>query len=169
MCIRDRLLCVYCISPQIHKLTWLVPRLEEVSKDLSSDLLALGLVVIHDALRSCEHNVPELTGWEKVGDPLLVGGGGHVESGGDNTTLVDTPGEVDYNLAGTVVVDNLELTNVTVLHHHLKELDDHLAAWPDENLTLPAALGVSDALKSCLLYTSPSPRDRTRSRMPSSA
>src|SRR5665811_2422426 len=26
-----------------------------------------------------------------------------------------------------------------------------------------------DALKACLLYTSPSPRDRTRSRMPSSA
>ena len=27
----------------------------------------------------------------------------------------------------------------------------------------------SDILKACLLYTSPSPRDRTRSRMPSSA
>ena len=26
-----------------------------------------------------------------------------------------------------------------------------------------------DMLKACLLYTSPSPRDRTRSRMPSSA
>ena len=28
---------------------------------------------------------------------------------------------------------------------------------------------VSPTIKSCLLYTSPSPRDRTRSRMPSSA
>ena len=27
----------------------------------------------------------------------------------------------------------------------------------------------AEELKSCLLYTSPSPRDRTRSRMPSSA
>ena len=27
----------------------------------------------------------------------------------------------------------------------------------------------SENIKSCLLYTSPSPRDRTRSRMPSSA
>ena len=27
----------------------------------------------------------------------------------------------------------------------------------------------NEALESCLLYTSPSPRDRTRSRMPSSA
>ena len=30
-------------------------------------------------------------------------------------------------------------------------------------------LGVYDPLGLCLLYTSPSPRDRTRSRMPSSA
>ena len=29
--------------------------------------------------------------------------------------------------------------------------------------------GVSDISEICLLYTSPSPRDRTRSRMPSSA
>ena len=28
---------------------------------------------------------------------------------------------------------------------------------------------ISDLIKACLLYTSPSPRDRTRSRMPSSA
>ena len=29
--------------------------------------------------------------------------------------------------------------------------------------------GLNIFVKSCLLYTSPSPRDRTRSRMPSSA
>ena len=31
------------------------------------------------------------------------------------------------------------------------------------------ALGISAVMIGCLLYTSPSPRDRTRSRMPSSA
>ena len=30
-------------------------------------------------------------------------------------------------------------------------------------------LSASEVAKTCLLYTSPSPRDRTRSRMPSSA
>ena len=34
---------------------------------------------------------------------------------------------------------------------------------------IAAAVGINDSVKSCLLYTSPSPRDRTRSRMPSSA
>ena len=29
--------------------------------------------------------------------------------------------------------------------------------------------GITDVISTCLLYTSPSPRDRTRSRMPSSA
>jgi len=32
-----------------------------------------------------------------------------------------------------------------------------------------AELHVGDEIMTCLLYTSPSPRDRTRSRMPSSA
>ena len=32
-----------------------------------------------------------------------------------------------------------------------------------------ARAGLDPLLESCLLYTSPSPRDRTRSRMPSSA
>ena len=38
-----------------------------------------------------------------------------------------------------------------------------LALMPD------AHLGMGARQASCLLYTSPSPRDRTRSRMPSSA
>ena len=36
-------------------------------------------------------------------------------------------------------------------------------------LALPLALQRSVGRRACLLYTSPSPRDRTRSRMPSSA
>ena len=50
--------------------------------------------------------------------------------------------------------------------------DTHTEAW----LTAAALTGpdgeetdILDQFQSCLLYTSPSPRDRTRSRMPSSA
>ena len=79
-----------------------------------------------------------------------------------------------------------ELTSAT---HHLAELDEQvsaLIAQPDQNgiywLELAAENERTDAdplfrlsLRAaplqvgCLLYTSPSPRDRTRSRMPSSA
>ena len=44
------------------------------------------------------------------------------------------------------------------------ELDRSLRKAPEENVGKETALIVP-----CLLYTSPSPRDRTRSRMPSSA
>ena len=53
---------------------------------------------------------------------------------------------------------------------------DELQGWFDEYLKLEEDLtrlqGSVDAvtyIATCLLYTSPSPRDRTRSRMPSSA
>ena len=42
-----------------------------------------------------------------------------------------------------------------------------IGTWID--VGLPSAERLHRASKACLLYTSPSPRDRTRSRMPSSA
>ena len=40
---------------------------------------------------------------------------------------------------------------------------------PDDTPSLPGSLASLPLREACLLYTSPSPRDRTRSRMPSSA
>ena len=50
--------------------------------------------------------------------------------------------------------------------------NQHYSAGNDsiQTLDLIEACGDAEAFcRSCLLYTSPSPRDRTRSRMPSSA
>ena len=61
-------------------------------------------------------------------------------------------------------------TLVVVDHNNNKleksTLNTIKAAIQLENVDL---LVLSDSCKDCLLYTSPSPRDRTRSRMPSSA
>ena len=62
----------------------------------------------------------------------------------------------------------------------LCQLGPNMVVYPDENQKIAAAsISPGDisqrraqmpaTVKGCLLYTSPSPRDRTRSRMPSSA
>ena len=48
------------------------------------------------------------------------------------------------------------------------DLVDLVSELKSRNLALPLLIRFDDIL-DCLLYTSPSPRDRTRSRMPSSA
>ena len=61
---------------------------------------------------------------------------------------------------------------------HVKEMELRLqgefASHPSQPLVIAAlkgllSAGLGDSINFCLLYTSPSPRDRTRSRMPSSA
>ena len=54
-------------------------------------------------------------------------------------------------------------------HIVVKDIDITAEAGTFTTLLGPNGCGKSTLLKSCLLYTSPSPRDRTRSRMPSSA
>ena len=52
---------------------------------------------------------------------------------------------------------------------HSKGLDGHSDADALLHAITDAVLGAIGEVDICLLYTSPSPRDRTRSRMPSSA
>lgn len=90
---------------------------------------------------------PELTGREQVVGPLLNVDDGHIEPGGDDSALVQATGQVDNDLAGPVVVDDLELANVAVLHHDRQELDDHLGAGTQQDLSLAALLSVVNALE----------------------
>ena len=46
---------------------------------------------------------------------------------------------------------------------------EHRSKWFATSKTYPILLQEDNKIRSCLLYTSPSPRDATLSRMPSSA
>jgi hypothetical protein len=97
-------------------------------------VLSAGLLVIHNTVGGGEHQLTELAGRKQVGSQLLNLVQGHVESGRDDTALVQTTEQVDDNLAASVIIDNLEVTNVSVLLHNLQKLDDNLGARTDENL-----------------------------------
>jgi len=122
--------------------------LVEHTKDLATSVLAASFLMVHDTSRGSQDDVTELTGRKQVGGPLFEIGKLDVETGGDNTALVDATNKLDNDLARTVVIDLLELANVTVLLHDRKELDDDLGGRTDKNLTLSTLLGVVDVVQS---------------------
>ncbi len=70
--------------------------------------------------------LPELARRQEVVGPLFDLANANIEPGGDDSNLVQATGQVDDNLATTVIINNLEFTNVTVLHHDFEEADDNL-------------------------------------------
>ena len=94
----------------------------------------------------------ELTRCKQRLKSFLVVTGKHREvegykSGYWSKQLIQQIGELDYKNEGDILM----------LEHHLKNLEIARKKFSQANRQI------------CLLYTSPSPRDRTRSRMPSSA
>ena len=65
----------------------------------------------------------------------------------------------------------MELVNISVMNPDQK--DYHLYVYENDGKIVgyhcTGKRPLTDGVYDCLLYTSPSPRDRTRSRMPSSA
>lgn len=111
-------------------------------------MLSSGLFVVHDAVRRGQDDVAKLTRWQQVLGPGLDRVDGHIKSGADHSAFVQASVQVDDDLAGSVVVDDLELANVAVLHHHCEELDRDFGARSQEHLTLVLLLGIVEGLES---------------------
>ena len=90
--------------------------------------------MVHNTVWGSEDEVTELTRGEQVGSKLLNLVQGDVKSWRNDTALVQSTKKVDDNLTTSMVVDDLELSNVSVLLHDLEELDNDLRAGTDENL-----------------------------------
>ena len=105
--------------------------LVEESDDLACDVFSPRLLVIHDTGRSGEHDVAELTGWQKLDDPLLHVDELDVVAGADHAGFVDAgessvqrskrksqmmmclPAvELNDDLAIAMIIDLLELADV---------------------------------------------------------
>ena len=90
------------------------------------------------------------------------------------------------NFIKSKIIKNTRTRSKENIAKHYDLGNDFFSLWLDETLTYSSAIfdeknsnlsaaqnnkyqKLIDLIKPCLLYTSPSPRDRTRSRMPSSA
>ena len=83
------------------------------------------------------------------------------------TTLIIMDG---FGLAPAADDNAVTLAKTPVLDKLFKEYAHTTLSASGLDVGLPAGqMGNSEVGHTCLLYTSPSPRDRTRSRMPSSA
>jgi len=105
---------IACLSPGYIASHHIIfeQHLVEETKDLSSNVLPPGLLVVHDTSRGSEDNVTELTRGQQLDDPLLHVAELDVVAGRDDTGLVDAAVELDDNLAVAVVIDLLELANI---------------------------------------------------------
>merc|ERR1712127_897290 len=94
---------------------FLVSRLVEEAEHLATNLLPTSLLVVHDAGRGGHHDLPEQTRGQQAADPVLDLGHLKVVARADHAALVEAAVELNHDLATTVVIDELELTNVAVL------------------------------------------------------
>jgi hypothetical protein len=78
----------------------------------TTHVLSSSLLVVHDTGRGGQDDLTERTGGQQEGDPVLDGVQGDVESGRDNTGLVQSTVELDDDLAASVVIDDFEFTDV---------------------------------------------------------
>jgi hypothetical protein len=89
------------------------PFLVEETQNLPSHVLSPCFLMIHDASRRCEDNEAELTGRKQFDNPFLKVTKLHIVAWTDDAGLVETPIELNHDLAVAVIIDLFEFANVT--------------------------------------------------------
>jgi type II secretory pathway component PulJ len=97
----------------IHRSSHTDRLLVEEPNDLACSVFPSCLLMVHDTSRCCENNVAKLTRWQQLDDPFLEILERDIVSWGDDTGLVEAAVQLNDNFAIAVVVNFLELANVT--------------------------------------------------------
>ena len=108
----------------------------------------------------------------RVGNtPITVPSGVEIVIDGSNVTVKGSKGELSRELPGGVTANLDEQTLTVIRPDDSKESRAFhgLSRSLVQNMIVGVTEGFVKELQICLLYTSPSPRDATLSRMPSSA
>ena len=120
----------------------------EESNNFATNVSFSALLMGEDALGGAQDQVSELSGWQNAAGPLLEFRQKDVVSGRNDSAFVDSADQFDDYLFASVVVDDLELSDVVVLLHDSEELDEHFGDWSQDDLLLALALSVDDCFKS---------------------
>jgi len=136
---------------RIDPSNWWRSSIEE-AKNFSSSLFASGLFVGHDPVCSRKDDVSELTRRKKVDNPLLNFVHRNIESRRDYTALVQSSVQFNNNLVRSVIVDDFEFPNVSMLLHASKELDNNLGRRSDHDLSSSTLFSVGDCLQTISEY-----------------
>ena len=116
----------------------------EEAEDLSTNVSVSGFLVGEDALVGWDDQMTELSWGQDVAGPLLEVLEGQIVSRTDNTALVNSADQLNDDLLWSVVVNDLELSDVAVHLHEFKELDDQFRDGSDEDLLLSFSFSVDD-------------------------
>ena len=109
------------------------------------------------------------TGAQSISSAPLSYGHLTAQGGGTKTLAGNLVVEGDLSIAGSAGLD-VSASNYSIQEKRNWAVSStKVGPFTCRNGTVTFAGTSSSDISSCLLYTSPSPRDRTRSRMPSSA
>jgi len=108
--------------------------------------------MIENARGSGQDDVSEPTRGKEQIDPRLDLGDLDVEARRNDTSLVKTTVKLYDDLAGTMVVDKLKLSNVSMTLHDTQEFDNDFGAGTDKDLTFATTLRVDNAVKAVIQY-----------------
>lgn len=122
-------------------------QLEEEAENLSSGVLVLSLVVVHDSVGGRQDEVSELPGGKDHVSPAFNVAQLNIKPRRNHTALVDSPEQLNDDFSTSVVVDDFEFSDVSSLLHQLEELDEHFRARSQKHLTLAFLLSVQDVLE----------------------
>ena len=120
----------------------------EESDNLSSDVSFSALLMSEDSLGGREDEMAELSGGEDVVAPFFKVGEEDIVSGWDDTAFVDTADQFNYDLLASVVIDDLEFSDVVVFLHDFKEFKENFGDGSEKDLLLSFSFGIDDSLES---------------------
>ena len=97
----------------------------------------LCLMMVHNSESSRQHQVPELSRGQDHITPSFDVSERYVKSGGNDSAFIDPSQQLDHYFAATMIVDDLELSNVPSLLHEFQEFNQHFRTGAQQNLFKP--------------------------------